>query len=494
MFFGLARVGMHVKRVAKEAPQVELPNNRGNIVTKDFFKPITPQLYRWSQPKILLHYLRIFIAPINLCFEYPINLVASRSAPDVIVPLLMWFVLLAGMAWCFMRRTLMPVLFGMSWFLAVMLPRAIAPSQELVCDYKTYIGSVGLMFILAAAIMYGLEHAVSFVQAALRQRMLMATLAGSACVVLLSAHVRNGVWKSEMVFWQDVVNKVPNRARAFNNLAVAYLVENNVEKATELFKQSIAIDNNYGEPLVNLGLMYHRLGDRAQATHYYELALLNGEQHPELYYNLALFNKSGNEIALAEQAFKKALELRPFYPVVRYEFAQFLNEQGKYDQTIELCEETFRHQAEGSYPTVGVYAEALFHAGRHAQAKEALLQSDLKQPYNAFMLGCCFFEEQDYERASTHFEFAYQCNRHDVNLAYNYGQTLMHLKEYDRALDVLGRCNNVVEQLPYVPYYKACCLNGLGKKDEAKTVLASLVESSKNMAVRQEAQSLLRTI
>ncbi len=494
MFYGLGRVGMDVKGVVHEAPKVELPNNRGNIVTQTFHETIKPNLYRWSQPKILFHYLGIFFWPVGLCFEYGTKIVKSPTAHDVLVPLLMWLVLVATLAWFFVRRAMLPLVFGVSWFLAVMLPRAIAPTQELICDYKTYIASVGIMFILAFIVIYALERGAEFIKTALRQQVFAGSLAGFVCVMTISAHVRNRVWSDEQTFWTDVVTKVPGRSRAYNNLAIAYLVKDDYKQAIFLFEEAVRIDKNYGEPHVNLALIYERLGDRQKAAQHHELALMSGEMHPQLFYNLGLFNKNGGDLALAEKAFRQAIEIKNFYPQARFELAQLLQNSQRYAEVIPLCEETFQLQAESTYPFMELYATALFEINDTKRAKKALMRLDARDPKIAFMLGCCLLDDGQTADSIKYLEIAHTNNRHNVSVAYNFGQALMQTAQYDRALDMLGRCNNVVDQMPFVPYFKARCLQGLGRKVETKELLENIVQTTKHPVVRSNALAFLKTI
>ncbi|MBM3886914.1 tetratricopeptide repeat protein [Candidatus Dependentiae bacterium] len=494
VFFGLARVGMHVKRVVSEAPKVELPNNRGNVVTESFQEPIKPNLYRWTQPKILLHYLRIFFLPVDLCFEYGTKLVKHPFAPDVIYPVLLWLSCLIAAAWFFLKQTMLPLAFGLGWFLAVMLPRAIAPSQELVCDYKAYIASVGVLFIVAVLTTYVVEWIAVYFKESARPIFLLGSIGIFISVIGVGAHVRNLVWSDELTFWADVVRKVPTRSRAYNNLAIAHLVKNDVQKAISFFEEAIRIDKNYGEPHVNLALIYEQQGDREKATKHYEAALMSGELHHQLFFNLGLFNKNGGEVELAERAFRKALEIRSFYPQARFELAKILQAKKSYVELVVLCEETFQLQAVGTFPFAELYGSTLFEINDTKKAKKVLLQLDTKDPRIAFMIGCCLIDENRHADSLKYFEIAYTYDRHNVSVAYNFSQALMHTGRYERALEMLGRCNNVVDQMPMVPYFKAQCLQNMGRAGETKELLVNIIKTTKHPEVRNNAEAFLKTI
>ncbi len=494
MFVGLERIGVYVRRIVREAPKVELPNNRGTLITEKPREIIKPNLYRWTQPKILFHYMGIFFWPVGLCFEYGIKLVSGATAPDVLIPLLFFLCLIGGAIVLALRRLLLPSVCGIFWFLMVMLPRSIAPSQELVCDYKTYIASIGIMMILAPLFIYAIEYVSALVRVSLRQKVFLGGIASFVIVLFTSSHVRNLVWKDELVFWSDVVAKVPDRARAYNNLAIAYLLKDDLDAAVANFNKSVEIDPLYGEPHVNLAHVYERLGEREKAASEYELALASGEMHPQLFYNLGLFNKNGGAIDLAEKSFRKAIEIRPFYPTARYELAQILYDKKQFAQVVALCEETFSLKATAALPFLDIYGLALCAAGDSKRALPVLLSCDTTKPEIAFSAGCCLFDAKDFKAAAQHFETAHKKNRHDVRIAYNFGQVLFEIGQYDHALEVFGRCNNVVDQMPLVPLLKAQCLQKLGRGTEAKILLSQIIKTTKHLEVCRSAQDLLKTI
>lgn len=494
MLFALGRIGTNVPLLVRAAPKEELPCNRGTSITETSRDVIKPNLYRWTQPKVLFHYLSIFFWPAGLCFEYGMRLVQQPLSLDVMLPLFFFVLLISLSLALLIKRRFVPLLFGLGWFAVVMLPRAIVPSQELVCDYKTYIASVGIMLLLAIIGLYSVERLSGLIKTQLRSYVVPSSLIMAGSLLFVGSHLRNKVWKDEFSFWGDVVAKVPWGARGHNNLGIAYLVKNEIEEAISHFKKAVQLDTTYGEPAANLAYLYDRLGDRLSATHYYELALASGEQHPQLFYNLALFNKRGNEYTLAERALRHALHIRPFFPAARFELISLLMEGNRYKEVAQICEETFALNAAIDHPFTLFYGKALFELGDIKNALTALHASGDASPDVAFMKGCCLFEMKDYAEAVKYFEVAYQHNKHAIGVAYNFGQALLRIGEYERALEALGRCNRVVAQLPALPLLKARCLHGLGQRNESKRMLTQLIHETDNLAVRKDAQDFLKTI
>lgn len=494
MFFALGRIGTDVPLLVRAAPKEELLCNRGTSITETSRDVIKPNLYRWTQPKVLFHYLSIFFWPAGLCFEYGMRLVKQPFSADVMLPLFFFLLLISASSFLLIKCRFIPLLFGIGWFALVMLPRAIVPSQELVCDYKTYIASIGMMLVLAALGLYGLERLSVLIKNHLGSYFMPTTLVMGGILLVGSSHLRNKVWQDEFTFWGDVVAKVPWGARGHNNLGIAYLVKNEINEAISHFKKAVQLDTTYGEPAANLAYLYERLGDRQSATYYYELALASGEQHPQLFYNLALFNKRGNEYSLAERALRHAIHIRPFFPAARFELISLLMEGKRYKEVAQICEETFALNAAIGHPFALFYGKALFELGDAKNALTALRASGDASPDVAFMKGCCLFEMKDYAEAVRCFEVAYHHNRHAVGVAYNFGQALLRIGQYERALEALGRCNRVVDQLPALPLLKARCLYGLGKQEESKKMLTQLIQETNNLAVRKDAQDFLKTI
>lgn len=494
MFLGLTYVGMNVTRVTREAHQITVPSNRGAAATDIPKDIIQPSLYRWTQPKILLHYFSIFFWPKNLCFEYDFRIVKTPVSADVFIPLLIW-IIITGIAFILLwRKKHLPIALGIFWFLVAMLPRAIVPSQELVCDYKTYLASFGMMLIITSILLYMIELVTKIIPFKKQPLTRICIIFTITMLIMVSAQLRNCVWKNEQTFWSDVVTKFPKRARAHNNLAIAYLENNSTEKAVEHFLLATKIDSTYGEPHVNLALVYERFGNFSKAAHHYQKALNSGEMHPLLFYNLGVFNRNQGNLDLAEQSLRQAIALRSFYPQARYTLAQVLYSKKKFADVISLCKETFARQEIGNYPFNKIYALALFDIGNTEQALTQLKLCNHEEPEVAFALGSCLFEKKLFSEATKHLAKAYAHNRHDIAIAYNYGQSLLAIKNYEKALESFGRCNNVINELPFVPLFKAQCLLGLGRIEEAKQSLENIIKSSKNKKICTEAESFLKNL
>ncbi len=399
------------------------------------------------------------------------------------------------MLWGLRRRALSPLIFGMAWFFAAMLPRCLVPSQELACDYKTYIASFGMMLLIAAMIMFGIQKiAERFISEKRRSLFQISCFAGIAIFFMVSVYVQNKVWRTEKSFWANVVRHAPKKGRPWNNLAVAYLSENDLPRAIENFERAIASDGKYSEPHVNLAYIYQAQRDWKRAGNHYDCALAIGDMHPQLFYNLGNFYLVQGNLPAAEESFKTALKNRTCYPQAFEALAELLFNQGRLQEARNVCEEAVKGLPGRTSKLLGTYGRVLFGLHEPVKAKEILLGVDDGSFNGYFILGCCFYDEKEFDRAIHYFEQAYRLDRHDVALAYNFGQALMKRQRFSEALEVFGRCNNVVGEMPYVELFKAECLCNLGRHEEAKERLGCLLKNVSHEGLRNEARTLLKNL
>ena len=124
---------------------------------------------------------------------------------------------------------------------------------------------------------------------------------------------RNFVWKNDLSLWSDAAKKSSNKARPYNNLGRAHLVEKRFFQAIPYLK--IALINNpyFSYAHYNLGIAYQGVCQYDNAIAEYKKAL-HGTRQPyfaKLHNNLGVcyFNKGWTDMAIKE--FKQAININP---------------------------------------------------------------------------------------------------------------------------------------------------------------------------------------
>ncbi len=159
------------------------------------------------------------------------------------------------------------------------------------------------------------------------------------------------------------------RARARMELASAYFGQNQMTTALDQVKLAIQADPNYGEAFNLRGLIYANLGDAV----------------------------------LAEESFKRALQLNPRDADAMHNFGYYLCQQKRYGESNALFAQAL---AVPRYPGVArtllTQGVCLAYAGQLAESEAALTRAyelDPSSPFTATNLAEVLYRRGDFERA-----------------------------------------------------------------------------------------------
>jgi len=489
LFGTLMSLGIGTKYAASVAG-AELHNNRGNILTGSAHEPITMGTYFISQFKVLLHYISIFFYPPKLSFDYDVKLAKSIFQFNVIVPFLMLLLLLFSTIYMFIRDKSNLIVFSICWFFTSLLPRAsIFPSTELICDYKTYLPSFGILFFIALIIMYVIKFISELTNIKTIARYNMGIISLVILLLGFSTSARNIVWSSELLFWKDVIEKAPKKARAYNNYATALWEGGDVHAAEDNFYKAIDCDNVYGEPHINLAAIFQARGDKEKAMGHYKRALDIGEGHPQLFHNLGLLHLTNKTYTPAEMCFKEAINLRPTYSRAYASLGRTYHLQNKFKEAIVAYENAFKHD---------LHDQDVYYL--YAAAQHAVNNIDKAIPYfervnknylnTAFLLGSCYYMKYKYANAAKNFKIAYEKDQKNIVLRYNYAQSLLNTNKYKEALALYKQCKEQSANFPYIPLHVVKCLHKTGQHKQAQKELVSIIQTAKQKEIYEAAKNL----
>lgn len=211
---------------------------------------ITRHDYALTQFRVVATYLRLLVLPINqnLEYDYPV----SHSLFDRgVIDSLVLHITVAGMATvlfirskrCFTENkatagiTLRLASLGIVWFyLALSVESSVIPIYDVIFEHRLYLPSVGF-FMAAAAVVSG------FIVQRQRWRKYVWSATLLLCCALTAATIaRNRIWSDELVMWQDVVSKSPNKARVNYNIGYLYFKKYLPERALPYLVRAIEID------------------------------------------------------------------------------------------------------------------------------------------------------------------------------------------------------------------------------------------------------------
>ncbi|MBT3455659.1 tetratricopeptide repeat protein [bacterium] len=446
-------------------------NNAGNTITNHYYDPIRPLQFFISEFQVILHYIFIFFWPFNISVEYDYKIIGSPLHVSCIVPLA--FLILA-LYYTFKMLKLdpkNPICFGVIWFfLGLMLRSTIIPSPEMINDYKTYLSSIGILFLISSGVIKALL-------ACCRKRERRKNCIVAFYIILIASlgfltYRRNLVWSNKIKFWENALQQAPNKARTNNNYGV-HLSENNQSgKATVFFKKAIKLDPYYPNPYNNLAMHYAYSGQTEKAIDLLKKCVQINPNYPEPYNNLsALLYQKGN-LKLAEEIATQGRKTNKFYGRFDYTLGKIHAKKNDFLNAyrhFKICCTKKDFTNETGFSSYGFtalklkkYDEAIF------AYKQAL---EYKPNVTDFLanIGTAYFHKKQYEQAVFYFKKALKNSPKKLSIIFYLAETYLKAKNYKKALEQYQKCFSIEKKHSY-PLKMELCLKKLGHRVEAQNI------------------------
>jgi tetratricopeptide (TPR) repeat protein len=217
--------------------------------------------YLITQFRVIITYIRLIFFPVGQRIDYDYPLLKSFFDWRVISSLVVIVILLGGAVWMIIKsRNSSPHLrfisFGILWFfLGLSIESSFIPIIDLIFEHRLYLPSFGAITATStAALMLTKNKDFNVKKRFLEGLLVIAVLLASV------AWKRNLVWKSEVALWKDATSKSPNSARGWNNLAGAYIIQKEAQKALNAAIRSIELDPSKADAWNNLGIALDLFG------------------------------------------------------------------------------------------------------------------------------------------------------------------------------------------------------------------------------------------
>ena len=145
---------------------------------------------------------------------------------------------------------------------------------------------------------------------------------------------RNADYQSELSIWRDTVAKVPDNARAHDNLGLALAKRGRLDEAVADYRKTIELLPNYVSAYNNIGNVLVRRGQIEKAVRYYEEALRLSPDYASAHSNLGNVLFARGQINEAIDHYGKALESRPERESTYNNLGSALAARGQVDEAI----------------------------------------------------------------------------------------------------------------------------------------------------------------
>lgn len=312
--------------------------------------------YALTQPGVILHYLRQFLLPLDLCVDeaWPVENRQAGLALTVVGTLAAG----GGLVWLMVRHPRLGFLAG-SPLLILAPTSSLAPIVDIAFTHRTYAALAPLAVLVAL----GLDQAVQSLKPHLRPRAFAVAAVALAMMLAVATAWRNTVYADPIRFWADVVAKAPHNLRGLSNLGLALAEAGDRDGAVACYTRAVSLwfeaEKPTGSsasrilqrvpdrftavvnPLLQLGIRATDAGDLAEAKRLFE-ALVNlprlptaNDEPAKVFYNYALLLRKLGKPREAEGALRHALSTNAAYGSAYNELALLLADGGRLDEAVE---------------------------------------------------------------------------------------------------------------------------------------------------------------
>ena len=303
------------------------------------FKGISPRQYLFTQPGVILHYLRLSGWPTGQALDY-IDWPLAREAGDWLPQGLAIVALLGATAWALWQRW-WPGFLG-AWFFCILGPTSsIVPIADVAFEHRMYLPLAALA-VPAALAAFALLGRGGWVAVGI-----MAASLG------LLTFARNEDYRTPEALHADNLRKRPGNDRVGANLAVFLKDRGEDEEALRLLDDALGKDSTQRFVLhqvrsgILMGLGRHREAEEA-ALEALKLAHFSAITESRLRATIGLSNllRSPPDLAKAEEGYREAVRVQPLDTATRLVLAYVLSLRGKAGEAEEHLAEALRQKPE----------------------------------------------------------------------------------------------------------------------------------------------------
>ncbi|MGZ4060677.1 MAG: tetratricopeptide repeat protein, partial [Bacteroidia bacterium] len=410
-------------------------------MASDTFVPGGGPLYNYiiTQPFVIVHYFNNFLLPLNLSADTDWLPLTNIFDDRVITGSIFVAGLIILSVYCSTKKMLMPISFGIIWFLLALLPTCIVSLSEVLNDHRTFFPYIGL--VMAAVWTFGLI--VFKLQSSIENKIGYKYIFIAIPLFIITAHAygtrqRNKVWSSGETLWRDVTIKSPNNGRG----------------------------------LMNYGLARMSRADYAGAEDYYNRALKILPTYSYLYVNIGILKAAMGKQEEAEASFKQALYLNQANPECYYYYSNWLKTQGRYKEALEQAKGGLRASPDhiGNKRLFNELSILVANEGSVVKVAEENVKSK-PTPENYLSLSLTYYQSKDYQKCVDAANEALKLKPDYVEAYNNICSAENMLGNYDEAIKA-GR-----EALKINPNYQLAKNNlndGIARKAKVEPILSEI--------------------
>ena len=280
----------------------------------------------------------------------------------------------------------------------------------------------------------------------------------------------------------DVDEKVSKNEYLLNGLAMSYKKLGNLDNAIIYLKKEIEISPNYNLGYRNLGDIYVELREFDKARQIYKNLISIDENKAQNYFFRALFFMNDVEDYLsAFSDLSKAIDLEKDNSKYYFTRAQLNVKNKDFENAIKDFEKTLELNPE-IINTEYIYAEIAECYANFGDFEKALEYYDMEissdENAHAYSERAIFFDSylNDFDKAKIDFEKSIVLAPKTNNIVLKYLNFLYSNKKYDQALELSKKAQEIEPKDPQSDFVSASIYMEINKPFQALTMLNSCIE------------------
>jgi tetratricopeptide (TPR) repeat protein len=255
----------------------------------------------------IVFYLVKTVVPLNLSASYYLPDVPEKGATAAMALCAVALAAIVAFVY-YSRRFSKKAVFGSLFFIITIMPVLQIVNSGglvLVADRYTYVPMLGIYFIIAAGLsgLTGKKIAKNAVYGG---------LVAVAAVLSYLTWQRCGVWNDSLTLWNDIIEKSPAAAQAYDGRAGAYRDNGDYNRAIADFNKAMELDPGFAAAYFGRGYIYCAfLGKIDPAIADLKKAVALAPDFPDAWNTLGIAYGMEDSCGPATMGFDRAIALKP---------------------------------------------------------------------------------------------------------------------------------------------------------------------------------------
>jgi protein O-mannosyl-transferase len=289
--------------------------------------------YALIQTRVVLHYFRLALWPVDLSLNYPRRIWPLAEVPPGAWPLgqgqwtelwpagvILAALVLGGglLAW---RRPGLAFLIGFPVCFLAPTSSFIPIATSVAADHRMYLPCAAVIAGVVLAGFYFLEK-TNRGDPQIKRSLGLAVVLLTALILGGLTWSRNHDYRDGLTVWEKSLRLHPLDAAGWNELGGVHWMRGEIKEAAAAFSQGAKISRTFHLPRVNLAVAQWNLGQKEEAIALLQFVLLHEPHHQSALMNLGLYATQLRDLSLARSCYERVLAIDPQNKVAKANLAQ----------------------------------------------------------------------------------------------------------------------------------------------------------------------------